>query len=65
MAYKRQIEWIWVQDRELSAFRCITDTQFIVCYDATNSEEQHDIELEKFQKDFPMAQVYQERKKST
>ena len=61
---KKVIEWLWVQDRELSAFRCLTDTQFIVCYPYTRSEEQHDIELANFQKELPMAQVIQERKKT-
>ena len=60
---KKKVEWLWIQDRKLSAFRCITDPQFIVCYHATKSEAQHDIELELFLKRLPMAQVIQERNK--
>lgn len=60
---KKTIEWLWVQDRQLSSFRCLTDPQFIVCYPATKSEEQHDLELINFQKELPMAQVIQDKKR--
>lgn len=55
--------WVWMQDRDRSLFFAVLTPHHIVCYKHTTSEEQHDLELKKFEEKFPNATVMQFVKK--